>query len=153
MGEPSQELAETLERYLALRESIDRRERPWSDLVEFFTDDVVFVDPAWGRVEGIESVREFLVDSMTGIEEWTFPVDKVFVDGDEVVVKYRQVLPGGREQSGYTTLLYAGDGRFRYEEDVLNMAHVLEDLAAIGFRPPPGMGLPPERPERDFSRP
>jgi hypothetical protein len=153
MGEPSQELAETLERYLALRESIDRRERPWSDLVEFFTDDVVFVDPAWGRVEGIESVREFLVDSMTGIEEWTFPVDKVFVDGDEVVVKYRQVLPGGREQSGYTMLLYAGDGRFRYEEDVLNMAHVLEDLAAIGFRPPPGMGLPPERPERDFSRP
>jgi ketosteroid isomerase-like protein len=153
MGERSQELAETLERYLALRESIDRRERPWSDLVEFFTDDVVFVDPAWGRVEGIESVREFLVDSMTGIEEWTFPVDKVFVDGDEVVVKYRQVLPGGREQSGYTTLLYAGDGRFRYEEDVLNMAHVLEDLAAIGFRPPPGMGLPPERPERDFSRP
>ena len=100
----------------------------------------MFVDPAWGRIQGRDAIREFLVDSMTGIEAWTFPVDGVFVDGDEVVIKYRQVLPGGRQQSGYTTLLYAGGGRFRYEEDVLNMAHVMEDLAAIGFRPPPGIG-------------
>jgi hypothetical protein len=152
-GNPSDELRETLERYLALRQDVDDRTRPWSDLVEFFTDDVVFVDPAWGRVEGIEGVREFLVDSMTGIEDWTFPVDKVWVDGDEVGIKYRQVLPGGRQQSAYTTLIYAGGGKFRYEEDVLNMAHCMEDLAAIGWAPPEGMKFPPARPNRDFSRP
>jgi hypothetical protein len=145
-GNPSDELRETLERYLALRQDVDDRKRPWSDLV-------VFIDPAWGRVEGIEGVREFLVDSMTGIEDWTFPVDKVWVDGDEVGIKYRQVLPGGRQQSAYTTLIYAGGGRFRYEEDVLNMAHCMEDLGAIGWQPPTGMKFPPAQPNRDFSRP
>ena len=135
------------------RDAIDRRERPWSDLVEYFTDDAVFIDPAWGRIEGIDELREFLVDSMTGIEEWTFPVDRVWVDGDEGGIKYRQVLPGGRQQSGYSTLIYAGGGKFRYEEDILNMAHVLEDLSAISFRPPEGMKFPPAAPDRSFSRP
>jgi hypothetical protein len=153
IGDVSEELRETLERYLQLRQDVDDRKRPWSDLVEFFTDDVVFVDPAWGRVEGIDGVREFLVDSMTGIEDWTFPVDKIWVDGAEVGIKYRQVLPGGRQQSAYTTLLYAGDGKFRFEEDVLNMAHCMEDLAAIGWQPPAGMKFPPRQPDRDFSRP
>ena len=149
----SPELAATLERYLAFRDEVDAGDKPWSDLVEYFTDDAVFVDPAWGRIQGIDAIREFLIDSMTGIEDWTFPVDKVFVDGDEVVVKYRQVLPDGRQQSAYTTLLYAGEGKFRYEEDVLNMVHVFEDLTASGWTAPPGMQLPPRAPDRDFSRP
>ena len=69
------------------------------------------------------------------------------------------MLPGTKAngdpyvQSGYSTLIYAGDGKFSYEEDLLNMTHVFEDLRAIGFRPPPGMGMPPEQPNRDFSRP
>jgi ketosteroid isomerase-like protein len=149
----SDELRTTLEQYLAFRRDVDEGRRSWPELVQFFTDDAVFIDPAWGRVEGREAIEEFLVDSMTGIEDWTFPVDHVYVDGDEVVVKYRQVLPGGRQQSAYTTLLYAGDGKFRYEEDVLNMAQVMEDLGAIGWKPPAGMKLPPRDPDRDFSRP
>lgn len=142
-----------LERYLDFRRGVDERRHTWADLVQFFTDDAVFIDPAWGRIQGIEAIREFLVDSMTGIEDWTFPVDHVYVDGDQVIVKYRQVLPDGRQQSGYTTLVYAGDGRFRYEEDVLNMQHVVEDLVASGFRPPAGMQLPPAHPDRDFTIP
>ncbi|MCU1488050.1 MAG: ketosteroid isomerase-like enzyme [Actinomycetia bacterium] len=149
----SDELTATLERYLAYRQDVDDKKRPWSDLVEFFTDDAVFIDPAWGRIEGIDEIRAFLVDSMTGIEDWAFPVDHLYVDGDEVVVKFRQVLPGGRQQSGYSTLLYAGGGKFRYEEDVLNMVHVFEDLRAIGFRGADGMQPPPEHPVRDFTRP
>jgi ketosteroid isomerase-like protein len=153
------ELATTLQHYLAYRQDVDEGKRPWSDLADFFTDDAVFIDPAWGRIEGVEQIREFLVDSMTGIEDWTFPVDRLYVDGDEVVVKFRQVLPGNHadgspiQQSGYSTLLYAGGGKFRYEEDVLNMAHVFEDLRAIGFQPPEGMQPPPRHPVRDFRRP
>jgi ketosteroid isomerase-like protein len=147
------ELAAVLEDYLEFRRGVDERRHTWADLVRFFTDDAVFVDPAWGRIQGIDAIREFLVDSMTGIEDWTFPVDHVYVDGDQVVVKYRQVLPDGRQQSGYTTLVYAGGGKFRYEEDVLNMQHVVEDLIASGFRPPEGMQLPPKDPDRDFSIP
>ena len=37
-----------------------------------------------------------------------------------------------RMVSGSSTMVYAGDGKFRYQEDLLNMVHVLEDL---GFAP------------------
>ena len=69
------------------------------------------------------------------------------------------MLPGRRDdgrryvQSGYSTSVYAGDGKFCYEEDLLNMVHVFEDMKASGFRPPAGMGMPPKQPNRDFSRP
>ena len=71
-------------------------------------------------------------------------------------------------------MVYAGDGKFRYQEDLLNMVHVLEDLKASGWRPGRGLrdaagraepGLLPPEPEpperrrdrghggaRDFSR-
>jgi hypothetical protein len=52
-----------------------------------------------------------------------------------------------------STLHYAGDGKFDYEEDLLNMVHVLEDLQADGWRPDPGFRPPPDTPNRDFSRP
>ena len=45
-------------------------------------------------------------------------------------------------------LRYAGDGKFSYEEDLLNMAHVLEDLATSGWRPGPGFTAPPANPDR-----
>ena len=50
-------------------------------------------------------------------------------------------------------LLYAGDGKFSYEEDLLNMAHVNEDLRASGWRPKPGFVMPPAAPNRDWARP
>ncbi len=53
-----------------------------------------------------------------------------------------------------STLIYAGDGKFRYEEDLLNMVHVLEDMRASGalanVKP---AAMPPKHPNRDFSRP
>ena len=79
--------------------------------------------------------------------------------GNNVVVKWKQITPGtddqGRqyEQSGSSVLIYAGNGKFSYEEDLLNMVHVLEDLGAAGWRPRPGFVSPPEHPNRDFSRP
>jgi hypothetical protein len=80
------------------------------------------------------------------------------IDGDTVVVKWQEVLPGTRADgrpyapSGYSTLVYAGDGKFCYEEDLLNMVHVFEDIKESGFRFTPGMVAPPP-PNRDYSRP
>jgi ketosteroid isomerase-like protein len=156
---PIDEVQAAVDSYLALRERIEAGAASWSDLAELFTDDVVYVDPAWGRIEGIAELRRFLDESMRGLDDWRFPVDYTAVTGDTVVVKWTQVLPGARAegapyvQSGYSTLVYAGDGRFCYEEDLLNMAHVVEDLATSGWRPPAGFVMPPTRPERDFSRP
>jgi limonene-1,2-epoxide hydrolase len=147
---PREEVEATVAAYVALREEIERGKATWPDLARFFTDDIAYIDPAWGRIDGIDEVKAFMVESMTGLEDWRFPIDFTAVDGDNVVVKWRQVLPSGHEQSGASFLVYAGDGRFRYEEDLLNMAHVLEDLAASGWRPGPGFSSPPREPNRDF---
>ena len=56
-------------------------------------------------------------------------------------------------QSGWSRLVYAGDGRFCYEEDVLNMAHVLEDISSSGWQPTGPMHAPPRHPNRDWSIP
>jgi hypothetical protein len=159
MAASREEIEAAVSRYVDLRERIGRGEATWTDLADLFTDDVVYIDPAWGRIEGIDELRSFLDESMRGLEDWAFPVEYTAITGDTVVVKWTQQLPGARpdgtryEQSGYSTLVYAGDGKFSYEEDLLNMTHVLEDLAASGWRPRPGFVAPPAEPNRDFSRP
>jgi hypothetical protein len=90
---------------------------------------------------------------MRGLDDWRFPIELTAINGDDVIVRWTQVLPSGKRQSGMSTLHYAGDGRFDFEEDLLNMVHVVEDLEADGWRPGPGFVPPPTKPVRDFSRP
>ncbi len=152
------EIDETVQRYIAMRDEICAGNGGWDRLAEFFTDDAVFVDPAWGRAEGLgEMLDSVFGAAMEGLDDWTFPTDFYAIADDRVVIKWRQQFPGtdGRiyEQSGCSTLVYAGDGKFSYEEDLLNMTHVLEDMAASGWRPTGKMTLPPANPNRDFSIP
>ena len=96
---------------------------------------------------------------MRGLEGWEFPIEFTAISGNTVVIKWTQQLPTRRtdgsryEQSGISTLVYAGDGKFCYEEDMLNMAHVIEDLTASGWRPGEGFLSPPKNPDRNFARP
>jgi ketosteroid isomerase-like protein len=159
MAHPRDEVEAAIERYVAVREHIDAGNGTWADLAQFFTDDAVFIDPAWGRVEGIDEMRATVFgDAMVGLEEWKFPVEFYAIDGDNVIVKWKQILPGSRPdgspwaQSGVSTLVYAGNGKFRYEEDLLNMVHVLDDMRASECRVP-DVAMPPRHPNRDFSRP
>jgi limonene-1,2-epoxide hydrolase len=159
MSHPADEVRAAVDAYVALRERIERHEATWTDLAQMFTDDAVYIDPAWGRIQGIDELRTFFDESMRGLEDWDFPIEFTAIDGDSVVVKWVQQLPGTRpdgsryEQSGVSTLVYAGDGKFSYEEDLLNMTHVLEDLAASGWRPGAGFTAPPSDPDRNFARP
>jgi hypothetical protein len=150
---PHDEIRALLDDYLAVRAAIDAGEATWTDLARFFTDDAVYIDPAWGRIQGIEEIGRFLDESMRGLEDWRFPVTFAAIAGDHVVVKWDQVLPSGHRQSGVSTMRYGGGGRFDYEEDLLNMVHVLADLQAAGWRPGPGFVPPPADPVRDFSEP
>jgi ketosteroid isomerase-like protein len=143
-------------RYVAARQAVEAGERGWASLAdEFFTDDVVFVDPAWGRTEGRDAVTHFLEQSMTGLDDWRFPEEWTMVDGDRVVSMWWNRLPGpdvdGRppQAPGISVLRYAGDGRFDHELDVLNMAEVNELIAATGWSPAGAFNLPPAQPERD----
>ena len=53
MSHPREEIEKTLARYVEVREEIDAGNGTWTDLLQFFTDDVVYSDPAWGRIEEI----------------------------------------------------------------------------------------------------
>ena len=159
MSHPHAEVRATVDAYVDLRREIEAGAATWIDLAGFFTDDAVYVDPAWGRIQGIQEIRTFLVESMRGLEDWRFPIRFTAIDGDDVVTVWDQVLPGQRpdgrpfHQTGVSLLQYAGDGRFCFEEDLLNMSHVLEDLSSSGWRPRPGFVSPPASPNRDVSRP
>ena len=153
MAHDPAEVRATLDAYLELRRAIDAGEATWRDLGRFYTDDAVYIDPAWGRVEGLATIVEFFDESMRGLDDWRFPIEAAAIDGDEVLVKWTQVLPSGRRQTGVSSMRYAGDGRFDHQEDLLNMVHVLADLQADGWRPGPGFVAPPAEPNRDVSRP
>ena len=47
------EILTTLAKYVEVRNRVEAGELGWDALADFFTDDAVFVDPAWGRVDGI----------------------------------------------------------------------------------------------------
>ena len=146
------DLRATLDDYVAVRVAIDAGEATWQDLARFYTDDAVYIDPAWGRVEGLAAITEFFEESMRGLDDWRFPIDVVAFDGDEVLIKWTQVLPSGKRQTGVSSMRYAGNGRFDHQEDLLNMARVLADLEADGWRPGPGFVPPPAHPDRDVTR-
>jgi len=155
MSEIEAESRAAWDAYLTTRRRILAGEIPWVTLAEHFTDDAVYIDPAWGRVEGIEAVREFLTESMGGLEDWTFPEVFTMFDGRRVVTMWEQVIPGAdgqtRSQPGLSVLYYGADGKFCYEMDLLNMTHVIEDIGALGWAPGDGFNFPPASPNRDHS--
>ncbi|MDH4170940.1 MAG: nuclear transport factor 2 family protein [Acidimicrobiia bacterium] len=150
------EARDTYAAYVAARERIMAGELPWSALARFFTDDAVFIDPAWGRVEGLEAMIAFFDESMAGLDDWSFPEAWTMVDGDRVVTMFDQVITGadGTEyrQAGISVLYYAGDGKFSYEMDLMNMAHINQDLRAARWTPSGDFNMPPKNPNRDYSR-
>ena len=148
------EILQTHERYLGVRKRIEQSEIGWDALAEFFTDDASFVDPAWGRIDGLANIKTFLVESMAGLEDWSFPHEWLVVEGERLVAGWQNRLPGQRadgtpyEATGVSILAYAGDGLFSYEEDVLNIVHVTELIRESGWKPGPGFQPPPARPRR-----
>ncbi len=52
MPHPREEVEATVERYVETRRVIDAGGDKWSALAQYFTDDAVFIDPAWGACRG-----------------------------------------------------------------------------------------------------
>ena len=151
---PEQEIRATYERYVQTRDRVDAGELSWDALAAFFTEDAVFIDPAWGRVEGLPAIRKFLMASMAGLENWSFPHQWTMVEGNRLVTMWMNRLSGRRpdgssyEAPGVSILEYAGNGKFSFELDLLNMIHVNELAKESGWRPPSTFNLPPRHPRR-----
>ncbi len=148
------EIRATHDRYVATRDRIEAGELGWDALAAFFTEDATFIDPAWGRMQGIAEIRKFLVESMAGLEDWRFPHQWLAIEGTRLVTHWLNRLPGRRadgtfyEAPGVSIFEYAGGGRFSFEMDLLNMVHVGELIRESGWRPPASFHAPPRLPRR-----
>lgn len=155
-----QEAVATYERFVALRNEIDAGDKPWSALADFFTEDAVYIDPAWGRIEGREAIRAFFEKSMAGLTGygWSTPENWTMASGHRLISQWDQVL-GHKDDGtpwmvpGLSILYYVGDGRFCYSHDMLNMTHVGETLRAMAWQPPASFNMPPREISRDVSLP
>ena len=149
-----EEILATHQRYLEQRRRIEVGDFGWDALAEFFTDDATFVDPAWGRIDGKDNIVRFLRESMEGLEDWSFPMEWELVDGDCLVTGFQNRLPGRRADGSYyqapgvSRIVYAGGGKFSFEQDLLNMVHVLELIKESGWLPKKKMNSPPRSPVR-----
>ncbi len=153
-GDRRAEIEAAVARYLEVRAAAEEGRGGWDDLDELFTDDATFIDPAWGRVQGLEAIRTFWRESMAGLDDWRFPHEWAVIDGDRVVLRWWNRLPGQRDDGspyqvpGLSVLEYAGDGRFYYEEDIMNMVNLGEVIAESGWQFPAEGNLPPRHPPR-----
>jgi ketosteroid isomerase-like protein len=154
------EARETYERFIAVRDEIDAGDKPWSVLADFFTEDAVYIDPAWGRIEGREPIREFFEKSMAGLTGygWSTPEHWTMVEGPRVVSQWDQVLgerPDGTPYfvAGLSILYYTSNGLFCYSHDMLNMTHIGQTMKEMGWKPPAQFNMPPRKPNRDISLP
>jgi ketosteroid isomerase-like protein len=148
------EIRDAYDRLVETRDRAEAGDCGWDALADHFTQDATFIDPAWGRVLGRDAIRRFMLDSMTGLEGWLFPRKFTAVDGNQLISGWQNRLPGSRadgsyyEALGISHLVYAGDGLFSYEQDILNMVHVFELIRESGWKPGPGAKLPPRNPTR-----
>jgi ketosteroid isomerase-like protein len=155
-----QEAQATYDRFVAVRDAIDVGEKSWAELADFFTADAVYIDPAWGRIEGRENIRTFFTDSMLGLtgHGWSTPENWTMTAGHRLVSQWDQIL-GHKDDGtpwlvpGLSILYYAGDGLFCYSHDMLNMKHIGQTMRDMQWRPKSKINLPPKDINRDVSLP
>ena len=61
---PPDEILETHRRYIDTRVRIDAGELTWGALADFFVEDATFIDPAWGRFDGLDNIVKFWLESI-----------------------------------------------------------------------------------------
>jgi ketosteroid isomerase-like protein len=115
----------------------------WQDFGMTFTDDAVYIEHHEGTFEGRQAILEWLVPVMEQCQGWTYPIQWHAIDGNRVIHKWMNRLPGQRsdgsyyEFAGLTVMEYAGDGQFSLQEDIYNWEEaipVLKEWAAAQHR-------------------
>ena len=115
----------------------------WEAFGMTFTEDAVYVEHHEGTFQGRQAILDWLVPVMEQCRGWTYPVQWLAIDGNRVIHKWLNRLPGKRPDAGYyefaglTVMEYAGDGQFCFQEDIYNWEEavpVLEQWAATRRR-------------------
>lgn len=109
--------------------------RRWSALADLFAEDGVYSEPFFGRIEGREAIREFLVRSMAGLDAWTFPIESITLGEGRVVTHWWNRLPGQRRDGGWfqfrgiSTITYDDHGLIADQLDFYDRLQVLQVIA------------------------
>ncbi len=109
--------------------------RAWGAIAELFAPDACYAEPFFGRVQGREEIRAFLIKSMAGLDEWTFPLQWVVIDEGRVVTHWLNRLPGQRREGGYfefpgiSTITYDDEGRIADQLDFYDRLQALQVIA------------------------
>lgn len=100
----------------------------WRPFADLFTEDVVYLEHAYGEFHGREEVREWIVATMAPYPHMRFPHTWLVVDEEEgaIVTEILNTLDHPTEPGvtfalpNITRLVYAGDNLFSCEEDIYN---------------------------------
>jgi hypothetical protein len=107
----------------------------WTLFADLFTEDADYNEHAYGRFQGRDAIRDWVVGTMTSFPGncmTSFPMGWHVIDEDRgwivCEVLNRMADPGDgsvHQEPNLTILHYAGGNLFGYEEDVYNPARYL----------------------------
>jgi hypothetical protein len=101
----------------------------WAPFADNFTEDVHYIEHAYGELHGREAVREWIQKVMAPFPHMRFPSDWTAYDEEHgaVVIHIKNLLDHPTDPDGepfwfpnWTRLVYAGDNLWSSEEDIYN---------------------------------
>jgi hypothetical protein len=104
----------------------------WDSWADQFTEDATYVEHHYGTFGGREAIRRWITEAMStwpGNAMPHFPVEWYVIDEERGWIVFqvwnRMEDPGDgsvHQAYNFTLLKYAGEGKWKYEEDVYNPA-------------------------------
>lgn len=140
-----EELQSALDHYEAVVDECSRS-GDWRPFADLFTEDVTYIEHAYGVMTGREKVRQWIVDVMAPFPHMRFSHEWVAFDEDDgaIVMQINNLLEHPAEPGvhfgfpNWTRLVYAGANLFSSEEDVYNpkrdAPHAVAQWLAAGGR-------------------
>ncbi len=98
--------------------------------------------PSLGRYVGRDAIATFMHECMIGFDDWRFPTLWTVVKDNLVICAFWSRVPGKLPDGSFpdcfslSIAIYAGNGRFCYENDVFNMVELAELIKESGWAPP-----------------
>ncbi len=116
----------------------------WPAWAALFTDDATYIEHCLGKFHGANAIRDWLVKQMEPVAPMTFSLDWQIVDPPYVAFNIWNHMPDPAGTgtmysfSNLSLMIYAGNGKWRWEEDFYSPANSADTVMAwygAGGRP------------------
>ncbi len=100
----------------------------WSIWANIFTEDAVYIEHAYGEFHGRAEIEKWIKAVMAPFPHMTFPQEWHCIDEehDAIIFCVQNTLTHPTDKNrkfsfpNWTRVIYAGNGKFSYEEDIYN---------------------------------